>query len=1149
MRKWIIGFLCVVFALSIFGYTLRVGDTIAIEVFGQPQFSRTAKVAFDGTIPYPYAGNIKVQGLTTEQVKNIVQQTVGRFIKDPVVTVYIVDYAPMYVYFQGAVNRTFDISNYQNLTISKLFSILNLSPTTEIDFENIQLKRAGKTQTINMLPFFYEGKIDDDVLLQEGDIIYFPPVKYSQTIQVSGAYSAIVKYEPGLTLKTLLLRLGTLNEQTAVIENSYLTTADKTITVNLKDVLSGKVDYPLTYGASLYIPKRDDRYVYVLGFVPSAGVKTFAVEEPQNLALAIAKAGGISKDSEKWIEKITITTPDGKTQEFSPTILNMSANVILPNGAIVNVIKYEEFKIYLTGDFSTGIITFEPNEPKTLKTLLTKIGGLKTEQFKWIESIKINENKVDLTKLDSYTVKNNDNVEIKKYPEFKIYLTGDFSTGQIEFEPDEPRTLKTLLTKIGGLKTDQFKWIESIKINDTIVDLSKIDTYSLKNNDTVQIKKHPEFKIYLTGDYKPGTITFEPDEPKTLAGLITKIGGIPTDQLKWIESVKINGKVVDISKADNYQLTNGDKVEIKKFDEFYVYVQGFANQKGKITFEPQEPRTLKTLLNKIGLPNTDVENEGKALINNQIEVDLREVIYSNKDVNLSLGDSVLVSYEPFIVYTTGIQGPGVLQLSYYEPKTLSYVVKKLISQPETVEKITLLRNGKQFEYEPEKLIYGQQDQLLEKHDTLVFEQSDVNAVYLVGDVSSYVTFELNEPITIQKILAKVGLSDLRRIDKITDSATTIDFTKDTPIQKGTILNVQLKKPVYVTAMGYIRNTGRVQFDYYETPDLKTLFAKLGGLIIGPELYYASDKVLIIRNGTLAGTYDAEKIFKGIENAQVEDGDFVYVTQKEPNQVYVFGKGVPNGLVKFTQGEEFDLRTLIGKLGGIREGISKKITVINNEKVEQIEWSEVANAKLTNNSILLFDVDKENYIYVINANGNPSMIYSDKPITLYEALTKVGIDKNYRKIELTKGTEKQTIELKDLTQARGYNVYPGDVVRVVDILQNYAFVLGEVNTPGIVWLTEGTTVLQAIVQSGYFTQKAAPSSVWLYKGGVQGQAIRVDLSAAMSGGRVTYNPIVESGDIVFVPADVFKSALDWIPVISSLLNFYSFYSSITGSTSK
>ncbi|MGB9796084.1 polysaccharide biosynthesis/export family protein [Fervidobacterium gondwanense] len=1075
MRKWIIGFLSFIFALSIFGYTLRVGDTIAIEVFGQPQFTRTAKVAFDGTIPYPYAGNIKVQGLTTEQVKNIIQQTVTKFIKDPVITVYIVDYAPMYVYFQGALNRTFDISNYQNLTISKLFSVLNLSLTTEIDFENIQLKRAGKTQTINMLLFFYEGKIDNDVLLQEGDTIYFPPVKYSQTIQVSGAYSAIFKYEPGLTLKTLLLRLGTLNEQIGVIENSYLTTVSKTVSVNLKDVLSGKVDYPITQGSSLYIPKREERYVYVLGFVPSAGVKTFAVEESQNLALAIAKAGGISKDNEKWIEKITVTTPDGKTQEFSSTILGMAANVILPNGAIVNVVKYEEFKIYLTGDFSTGIITFEPTEPKTLKTLLTKIGGLKTDEFKWIESIKINENKVDLTKLDSYM---------------------------------------------------------------------------LKNNDTVEIKKYPEFKIYLIGDYKPGIVTFEPDEPKTLSGLITKIGGIPTDQLKWIESVKINGKAVDISKADNYQLTNGDKVEIKKFDEFYVYVQGFANQKGKITFEPQEPRTLKTLLNKIGLPSTDVENEGKAIINNQIEVNLRDVVYNNnKDVKLSLGDTVIVSYEPFLVYTTGISGPGVLQLSYYEPKTLSYVVKKLVTQPETIEKITLLRNGKQFEYEPEKLIYGQQDQLLEKHDTLVFKQSDVNAVYLVGDISAYVTFALNEPITIQKILAKVGLSDLRRIDKITDSATAIDFTKDTPIQKGTILNVQLKKPVFVTAMGYIRNTGRVQFDYYETPDLKTLFAKLGGLIIGPELYYASDKVLIIRNGTLAGTYDADKIFKGIENAQVEDGDFVYVTQKEPNQIYIFGKGVPNGLVKFTQGEEFDLRTLIGKLGGIKEGISKKITVVNNEKVEQIEWSEVANAKLTNNSILLFDVDKENYIYVINANGNPNMIYSEKPITLYEALTKVGINKNYRKIELTKGTEKQTIELKDLTQARGYNVYPGDVVRIVDILQNYAFVLGEVNTPGIVWLTEGTTVLQAIVQSGYFTQKAAPSSVWLYKGGVEGQAVKVDLSAAMSGGRVTYNPIVESGDIVFVPADVFKSALDWIPVINSLLNFYFFYSSITGSTSK
>ncbi|MEN3042875.1 MAG: SLBB domain-containing protein, partial [Fervidobacterium sp.] len=308
------------------------------------------------------------------------------------------------------------------------------------------------------------------------------------------------------------------------------------------------------------------------------------------------------------------------------------------------------------------------------------------------------------------------------------------------------------------------------------------------------------------------------------------------------------------------------------------------------------------------------------------------------------------------------------------------------------------------------------------------------------------------------------------------------------------------------------------------PDLKTLFAKLGGLIITPDSYYTSDKVYIIRDGKVVQQYNAIDIFKGAQNATLIDGDFVYVTETQPKQVYVFGKGMPNGLVRFTQSEELDLRTLIGKLGGLKEGISRKITIIDNEGAKTISWNEYTNTTLKTNTTVVFDVDTESYVYIIDQTGKPNMVYTDRTITLYEVLTKIGINKTYKKLELTSGTQKQSIELKDISQARNYNIKPGDIIKILDTPENFAYVLGEVNKPGIISLSENTTVLQAIIQSGYFTTKAVPSSVWLYKGGVNGKPIRVNLAAATSGGNIEYNPIVEPGDVVFVPADMFKTAL-------------------------
>jgi len=395
-----------------------------------------------------------------------------------------------------------------------------------------------------MMGYFYDGTIAKDPVIEEGDIIYLPPLTYDKAVQISGAYTYSTPYEPGLTLRTLLLKLGPLNKDIAQIESAVLVVDNKAVTINLEDVIYGKIDYALKQGSTLYIPKRDERYVYVIGYVPSTGIKTFLPTEQLTLNLALAKAGGIAKEDYKWVESILITTPDGKVQNYDSTLLSKANEVKLTTGTVI---------------------------------------------------------------------------EIRKYPEFKIYVTGDFAQqSTVTFDPDEPRTLSQLFVKIGGLKTDQMKWIESVKINNQAVDMSKLSTYTLKDKDIVEIKKYPEF---------------------------------------------------------------------------YVYVQGLVNTKGKIVFEPGESKTLKLLVAKVGLPSEDIENEGYATINNSSTIDLKDVIYGSKDYELNLGDIVQITYDPFIVNTIGTS-VGTVQLTYKEPRTLSYLIKKLgILQPESIEKVLLIRDG------------------------------------------------------------------------------------------------------------------------------------------------------------------------------------------------------------------------------------------------------------------------------------------------------------------------------------------------------------------------------------------------------------------------------------------------------------------------
>ncbi|MFN6992309.1 MAG: polysaccharide biosynthesis/export family protein, partial [Fervidobacterium sp.] len=291
-------------------------------------------------------------------------------------------------------------------------------------------------------------------------------------------------------------------------------------------------------------------------------------------------------------------------------------------------------------------------------------------------------------------------------------------------------------------------------------------------------------------------------------------------------------------------------------------------------------------------------------------------------------------------------------------------------------------------------------------------------------------------------------------------------------------------------------------------------------------------------GKVIETYDAMEVFKGVKNTELKDGDFVYVTESKQKQIYVFGKTMPNGLVKFTQSERFDLRTLIGKLGGMREETSRKISIISEKGIEHVVWDEYTNIELVPDSIVVFDEDTENFVYIVAPTGTAKMVRLNRTANLYEILSLANIDKNYRKFEIISKGKKYMIHLSDIAQSFSYNVYPGDILRIIDAPENYAFVFGEVNKPGIVTLTENTTVLQAIIQAGYFTAKAVPSSIWLYKGGVNGQPLKIDLSVVMGGGKPKDDPILEPGDVVYVPADMFRTALEWLPIINNLINFYS-----------
>jgi polysaccharide export outer membrane protein len=98
------------------GYRLGTGDELHIAVFGEDNLSGDYKIAPDGNISLPLAGNVRAEGLTVAQLQVAVTDTLKKgYVLAPRVTVTANNLRPYYIL--GEVNKPGKYSYSPDLTV------------------------------------------------------------------------------------------------------------------------------------------------------------------------------------------------------------------------------------------------------------------------------------------------------------------------------------------------------------------------------------------------------------------------------------------------------------------------------------------------------------------------------------------------------------------------------------------------------------------------------------------------------------------------------------------------------------------------------------------------------------------------------------------------------------------------------------------------------------------------------------------------------------------------------------------------------------------------------------------------------------------------------------------------------------------------
>jgi len=166
-------------------YTLGPEDVVQIMVRNQPDFSGYFVVGPEGHIQYNWCGDIKAEGLTKEELKALLTETLTEYVRYPEVSVAIVQYNSKAVYVVGSVAKPGKYPMKGDHIELRDALVLAGLPTDVGALKRARIVRETEDGPVdievNLKELLYKGEMDKNYELLPGDIVYVPMSRFVRT--------------------------------------------------------------------------------------------------------------------------------------------------------------------------------------------------------------------------------------------------------------------------------------------------------------------------------------------------------------------------------------------------------------------------------------------------------------------------------------------------------------------------------------------------------------------------------------------------------------------------------------------------------------------------------------------------------------------------------------------------------------------------------------------------------------------------------------------------------------------------------------------------------------------------------------------------------------------------------------------------------
>lgn len=196
---------------------LGPGDSVNIQVYGQPDLNATVYVSDDGTIPVALTGPVKVAGASPAEAAARIEKALkdGKYLVDPHVTLTVTESRSQRVSVLGQVGRP---GRYPIQSNTSIFDLLaDAGGITELGGDQVFILRTDASGNITRYPISLKGLADgargnSEVTLTGGDSVMVPT---APQLYIYGEVTTPGKFkvEPGMTVVQAIARAGGVTQR------------------------------------------------------------------------------------------------------------------------------------------------------------------------------------------------------------------------------------------------------------------------------------------------------------------------------------------------------------------------------------------------------------------------------------------------------------------------------------------------------------------------------------------------------------------------------------------------------------------------------------------------------------------------------------------------------------------------------------------------------------------------------------------------------------------------------------------------------------------------------------------------------------------------------------------------------------------------